>query len=82
MTKKNEATAGGETKDERNARTLHFKFEKSTKGTHRFMECDGDGNPVPDDKTAIGSLYVQKRALGEKADGMRLKMTMEPTPAS
>lgn len=39
-----------------------FKLEKATKNTYRYAEVSQPGKPP-----AIGTLYVQKWALGEPA---------------
>ncbi len=39
--------------------TVEFKYEKSTKNTHRFQEIEGD---MP---ARIGTIYVQKWAIGK-----------------
>ncbi len=36
-----------------------FTFDRSTKNTHRYVEVND--NPI------VGTLYVQKHALGDKA---------------
>lgn len=41
---------------------LHFRYEKSTKGTHRFQECDEHGQPVPRAEAKVGTLYIKKAA--------------------
>lgn len=40
--------------------TASFKFEKSTKNTHKFMEQG------PEDDHKVGQLYVQKSAFADK----------------
>jgi len=52
------------------AKVIEFKFEKETKNTVRYEEVT-EGQPP-----AVGTLYVQKWALGTPAPG-RLKMTLE-----
>ncbi len=43
-------------------KSLEFVLEKETKNTFRYQEQTKDGQPP-----AIGSLYVQKWALGSNA---------------
>ena len=54
---------------------LKFTYEKETKNTIRYKEELGDEAHSRRD-TAVGSLYVQKEALGEPVPQM-LKVTIE-----
>ena len=54
---------------------LIFSYEKETKNTIRYQEELGDMAHSSRD-IAVGSLYVQKEALGEPAP-QRLKVTIE-----
>ncbi|GAH50128.1 unnamed protein product [marine sediment metagenome] len=45
-----------------------FVFERETKNTYRFQEV-GETDPI------IGTLYIQKDALDEKPD--KIKVTVE-----
>jgi hypothetical protein len=56
---------------------IHFQYEKSTKGAHRFQECDQAGVLIPKTAIAIGSLYIRKSAMLEPAPG--LIVTVEVT---
>jgi hypothetical protein len=50
---------------------LEFVRERETKGTWRYQEVEStDGEP------AVGTLYLQKAALGERAPD-RLRVTIE-----
>ncbi len=51
-------------------KVIEFKIEKETKNTVRYEEA-AEGQPP-----AVGTLYVQKWALGTPAPA-RLKMTLE-----
>ena len=53
---------------------LRFTYEKSTKNTIRYQEELGDEAHSRD--IAVGSLYVQKEALGDPVP-RRLKVTIE-----
>ncbi len=44
--------------------TLHFAFEKETKGAVRYKEVDAEGKDAFDAK--IGTVYVRKSALPGK----------------
>ena len=50
-----------------------FQLEKATKNTHKYQEQPESGQPP-----RIGSLYVQKWALGENPP-RRLTVTLETT---
>ncbi len=54
---------------------IHFKFKKSTKGTHCYEEVDS-GGPI-----AIGTLYFKKEALkaerGNDDAPQEIKVTVE-----
>ena len=54
---------------------LRFTYEKETKNTIRYQEELGEEAPSSRD-IAIGSLYVQKEALGEPVP-QRLKVVIE-----
>jgi hypothetical protein len=55
-----------------NKLVLEFVRERETKGTWRYQEVEsGDGEP------AVGSLYVQKSALGDRPPD-KLRVTIEP----
>ncbi|MBA7704262.1 hypothetical protein ES703_113064 [subsurface metagenome] len=54
---------------------LRFSYEKETKNTIRYQEELGEEAHSGRD-IAIGSLYVQKEALGEPVP-QRLKVTIE-----
>ena len=51
--------------------TIVFELEKSTKNTHKYTECPDAGQPP-----RIGSLYVQKWALGSDEPPTRLLVTV------
>lgn len=54
--------------------TLDFKFERETKNTLRFQEQNDD----PDERPAIGTLYITKKALDGMGEGISsLKVTVE-----
>ena len=42
---------------------MKFKCEKKTKNTVRYQEVDNAGEPT--DSPLVGTLYVQKSALGK-----------------
>jgi hypothetical protein len=46
-------------------KTIHFKFEKETKGAVRYKEVNEDGSEIFGEGV-IGSLYVRKSALPGK----------------
>jgi len=52
-----------------------FEVEKSTKNTIRFAEVENNLGPAP----AVGTLYVQKWAVGKLADTIptKLEVTIE-----
>ena len=52
--------------------TVLFEFEKQTKNTFRYAERPEDGQAP-----RIGSLYVQKWALGGETPPQRLTVTVE-----
>lgn len=54
-----------------------LKHEKSTKGAHKFVEIDDNGNPRgnQDEGTIIGSLYIRKTAMADAPE--KLKVTIE-----
>ena len=54
---------------------LKFTYEKETKNTCRYQEELGEEAHSSRD-IAVGTLYVQKEALGEPAP-QRLKITIE-----
>jgi hypothetical protein len=54
---------------------LKFTYEKETKNTIRYQEELGEVGYSSRD-VAVGSLYIQKEALGEPAP-QRLKVTIE-----
>ncbi len=54
---------------------LKFTYEKETRNTIRYQEELGDEAHSSRD-IAVGSLYVQKEALGEPTP-QRLKVTIE-----
>jgi len=54
---------------------LRFTYEKETKNTIRYQEERGDEAHSSRD-FAVGTLYVQKEALGEPVP-QRLKVTIE-----
>lgn len=54
---------------------LTFSYEKTTKNTIRYKEELGDVAHSSRD-IAVGTLYIQKSALGEPAP-QRLKVTIE-----
>lgn len=43
---------------------VKFKFERSTKGTHKYQEVDAKGN-VKENDYVIGGLYLRKSAIGD-----------------
>lgn len=46
--------------------TVNFKFERSTKGAHRFQEVDSKGKVLTtNDDAVIGSLYLRKGKVGD-----------------
>lgn len=45
--------------------TAKFKFERSTKGTHKYQETDAKGN-VLEDNYVIGGLYLRKSKVGDE----------------
>lgn len=47
-----------------------FEFERSTKGTHRYQEVAETTEPV------IGTLYVRKWAVGQRAP-QRIVLTIQ-----
>ena len=54
---------------------LKFTYEKETKNTIRYQEELGDEAHSSRD-VAVGSLYIQKEALGEPVP-QRLRVTIE-----
>jgi len=56
-------------------RLIHFKFKKSTKGTHCYEEVDSGG------QIAIGTLYLKKDVLrselGNDNAPQEIKVTIE-----
>ena len=55
---------------------LRFTYEKETKNTVRYQEELGEEAHSSRD-IAVGTIYVQKEALGEPAP-QRLKVVIEP----
>lgn len=53
--------------------TALFEYEKATKNTYKYCEKPEPGQPL-----RIGSLYVQKWALGSETPPQQLTVTMEP----
>jgi hypothetical protein len=49
---------------------IHFQFEKSTKGAHRYQEVDQAGTPVDRAEIQVGSLYIRKSAMPEPAQAL------------
>ena len=43
--------------------TVQFKFLASTKGAHRYVEMDSQGNELKMNEAQIGALYVRKSAM-------------------
>lgn len=65
------------------AGVLHFVYDRSTKGAHRYMECYGDGpklgQPIDDGTEKIGQLYVRKLCLGAEPPKMLTMPGIEAT---
>ena len=51
-----------------------FTYEKSTKNTHRYQEQAEDGKPE-----VIGTLYVQKWAVGGNNPAKAITVKVTPT---
>ncbi len=52
------------------SKTVKFIFERSTKGAHRFAECDSDTHKAitqSDPECIVGTLYLRKKGFGENA---------------
>jgi len=56
-----------------------MKFEKSTKGSHKFLEVDENDKPVQitDEKTVIGNLYIRKTAMPNAPEHLNIVITEE-----
>jgi len=55
---------------------MAFQFEKATKNTYKYEEVPESGQPP-----RIGSLYVQKWALGEEPP-KQIAVTLDASPES
>ena len=61
--------------------TLRFKFERSTKNTHRYQEETASLGNQKLNFGVVGTLYVQKAAFGSEAPDS-LTVTIEtPKPS-
>lgn len=58
---------------------VKFKFERSTKGAHRLQEINDKGKVLTtNDDAVIGSLYLRKDRVGEKApDGATVTIALD-----
>jgi len=55
---------------------VRFVWERDTKGTHVFKECDQGGTPI-EGNTKIGGVYIRKGVLtGNPGAGFRIKMAI------
>ena len=63
--------------ENRESLRILFEFEKETKNTFKFEERPESGQPP-----RIGSLYVQKWALGGDHPPHRIAVTLETIPES
>lgn len=48
--------------------TIHFQYEKSTKGAHRYQEVDQAGQVLKGDKAKVGTLYIRRTAIPDHHD--------------
>ena len=59
--------------------TLIFTYEKATKNTHRYTECDEDGSPIEWGRRVIGSIYIRKHEVPSPPP-TKLFVTVEVVP--
>ncbi len=55
-------------------RSARFKWEKTTPGTHQYLEVDGDGQKT---RELSGSIYVVKGVFGGEKPPMHITVTIE-----
>lgn len=55
-------------------KTATFVFEKSTKGTHKFMEVDDQSVPA---RNLTGGIYIVKDVFGGKEPPKEIRVTVE-----
>ena len=57
---------------------VNLAYQRSTKGTHVFVEVDGEGNPKETVDAYIPSLYIRKAAFakGEAPDRLQVAITV------
>ena len=60
-----------------NEKKVLFKYYKETKGTHRYVEVDQNGEEKDRDKQIVGSLYLQKAQVGRTKPSEYLVVTIQ-----
>ena len=56
---------------------LKFAFEKETKNTYRYFECDKKGVSKPYAKQVMGTLYIRKDHFGDKSPPETIEVTIK-----